>query len=474
MVIRLVMCLCTVVIADSQPDVGLVRPGARLPFEGSDAIHEGNESGQWQSTKGNFLKESGYNKYLMILGVILAVASFVTISLLILLLICAVLADLAVPLLALLPSASAAIFAVQIVATAASFEGVPLSLKTVATPLLLAVPITLRPDSVILLSFLLLTAVWLARRSRCASININSRRQIEEMGMKVNKVPHGLCPGAWELRALGFFAFPLTLSSTQLLLRLDEADSPLAGFLLSIVLLSFLLNQAASTWVFVRKVLRDGRVVQTALPHCSGHVSSVFIDKTCDELGSMPMTSGSSACRSISEWMKTPSWCFSHPVAEVEEVYFPEEVVGPLQKDIWDLEGSEDEQTQLLATDLPHQRAEQSFLASSNQSQFGDIFHGGPSPVKVCHPISVRSKRCYGGSQETVAGQSLWGEGIPFFHCSISDRLLIRHWFPVILKGIACLPWLDCAIPSKTPVPQLVVVLLVSVVVCPCSTQLRK
>ena len=403
MVIRLVMCLCAVVIADSQPDVGLVRPNG-APFEGSDAI-QGNESGQRQSIKGNFLKQrqyGGYNKYLMFLGVILAVASFLTISLLILLLICAVLADLAVPLLALLPSASAAIFAVQILATAASFEDVPLSLKTVATPLLLAVPITLRPDSVILLSFVLLTAVWLARRSRSASINANSRRQMEEMGMKVNKVPHGLCPGAWELRALGFFAFPLTLASTQLLLRLDEADSPLAGFLLSIVLLSFLFNQAASTWVFVRKVLRDGRVVQTALPHYSGHVSSVFIDKTCDELGSMPMTSGSSACRSISEWMKTPSWCFSHPVAEVEEVYFPDEAVGP-QKDL-DLEGSEEEQTQLLATDLP-QGAEQSLLAS-NQSQFGDIFHGGPSPVKVCHPISVRSKRCYGGSQETVAGQS--------------------------------------------------------------------
>ena len=406
MVIRLVMCLCAVVIADSQPDVGLVRPNG-APFEGSDAI-QGNESGQRQSIKGNFLKQrqyGGYNKYLMFLGVILAVASFLTISLLILLLICAVLADLAVPLLALLPSASAAIFAVQILATAASFEDVPLSLKTVATPLLLAVPITLRPDSVILLSFVLLTAVWLARRSRSASINANSRRQMEEMGMKVNKVPHGLCPGAWELRALGFFAFPLTLASTQLLLRLDEADSPLAGFLLSIVLLSFLLNQAASTWVFVRKVLRDGRVVQTALPHYSGHVSSVFIDKTCDELGSMPMTSGSSACRSISEWMKTPSWCFSHPVAEVEEVYFPDEAVGP-QKDL-DLEGSEEEQTQLLATDLP-QGAEQSLLAS-NQSQFGDIFHGGPSPVKVCHPISVRSKRCYGGSQETVAGQSFCG-----------------------------------------------------------------
>ena len=450
MVIRLVMCLCAVVIADSQPDVGLVRPNG-APFEGSDAI-QGNESGQRQSTKQNFFKQGGYNKYLMFLGVILAVASFVTISLLILLLICAVLGDLAVPLLALLPSASAAIFAVQILATAASFEDVPLSLKTVATPLLLAVPITLRPDSVILLSFVLLTAVWLARRSRCASINANSRRQMEEMGMKVNKVPHGLCPGAWELRALGFFAFPLTLASTQLLLRLDEADSPLAGFLLSIVLLSFLLNQAASTWVFVRKVLRDGRVVQTALPHYSGHVSSVFIDKTCDELGSMPMTSGSSACRSISEWMKTPSWCFSHPVAEVEEVYFPDEVVGP-QKDL-DLEGSEEEQTQLLATDLP-QGAEQSFLAS-NQSQFGDIFHDGPSPVKVCHPISVRSKRCYGGSQETVAGQffcgvKAFGSSIapsPIFSSFVigfllfSQELLVFHgWTARSHPKRQCLNW---------------------------------
>ena len=123
----------------------------------------------------------------------------------------------------------------------------------------------------------LLTAAWLSRRAR--SLHQGPR--------------HGLSPGAWELRALEFVAFPLTVSSTQLLLRLDEADSPLAGFLLSIVLLCFLLNQAASTWGFVRDVLRDGPVVRTALPQvCVGdpsvsYASSVFVDKICDELSSM-------------------------------------------------------------------------------------------------------------------------------------------------------------------------------------------
>ena len=329
-------------------------------------------------------------------GVVLAAASFVTFFLLLLILICTLVGSLAVPVLGMLPSASAAVFAVQVVAMVGSFNKVP-PLQELATPMLLAIP-TLSPDSVLWSSFLLLTAVWLSRRARSLQ-------------------GHGLSPGAWELRALGFVAFPLTVSSTQLLLRLDEADSPLAGFLLSIVLLCFLLNQAASTWGFVRDVLRDGRVVRTALPQvCVGdpsvsYVSSVFVDKICDELSSMPMNSsqGRTSSGTISQWMKTPSWCFSHPLAVVEALDFPEEMISG-SKDSWprkhgnvqQIEGSEDELADLLR-DQDCDGAEQSSSAS-NPAALGDVFHGGPSQVKACHPISVRSKSCYDVSKETVAG----------------------------------------------------------------------
>lgn len=354
---------------------------------------------------------------MMAAGVVLAAASLVTFFLLVLILICTLVGSLEVPVLGMLPSASAAVFAIQVVAMVGSFNNVPLPLQELATPMLLAIP-PLSPDSVLWSSFLLLTAVWLSRRAR-----------------SLHQGPgHGLSPGAWELRALGFVAFPLTVSSTQLLLRLDEADSPLAGFLLSIVLLCFLLNQAASTWGFVRDVLRDGRVVRTALPQvCVGdpsvsYVSSVFVDKICDELSSMPMNSsqGRISSGTISQWMKTPSWCFSHPLAVVEALDFPEEMIsgskdsprkhGNVQREEL-ADHSEDELADLLR-DQENDEAEQSSSAS-NLAELGDVFHGGPSQVKICHPISVRSKSCYDVSKETVA-------------------------------GITCLPWLDCAIPSKT------------------------
>ena len=328
---------------------------------------------------------------LMMLGVVVAAASFVTFILLFVLLI-GVFFGLAVPVLGMLPSASAATFAIEVVAVG-SFEDVG-PLKALAAPLVglskdSGAPFP--PDSVLWSSFLFLTAVWLSRRARAALVS------------REKWIPRGVSPGAWELRALGFVAFPLTRSSTQLLLRLDEADSPLAGFLLSTVLLCFLLNQAASTWGFVKEVLQDGRVVRTVLPEvCVGDQSWIFVDKTCDELSSMPINSsqGLTANGTISAWMKTPGWCFAHPLAAVQALNFPEEMVfGPkVQKAHEQQEGSEDE----LADLLQDQGAEQSFSAA----EFGSrtVFHGGPSEIKICHPISVRSKFCYDSSMETVAG----------------------------------------------------------------------
>eukprot|EP00438_Fugacium_kawagutii_P009553 Skav227894 [mRNA] locus=scaffold1951:153110:158045:- [translate_table: standard] len=329
---------------------------------------------QWHwCEKVDFLQ--GHDSLMIALGVILAVTSLITMGLA-LLLIGISLAGLTVPLTGMLPASSAAVFAVQVLVMLGSSEHVPLPLKELATPL--AVPLS--PDSVLWASFLLLTAVWLLRRCRGPG-------------------PHGLSPGSWELRALGFVAFPLTVSSTQLLLRLDEADSPLAGFLLSTVLLCFLLNQAASTWGFVHKVLQDGRVVQTNMPDgcVGGRVSTVFVDKTCDELGSMPVNSSQGLSRSpISEWLKTPSWCFSDPLAVVEEVIFFEDMLVQQQfigsararadlrashSDLEQQEASADELADLLSRDQAE--ADAPTLAFDHSDPSNQLSHPSPNAMRT-------------------------------------------------------------------------------------------
>ncbi|CAJ1383934.1 unnamed protein product [Effrenium voratum] len=354
-------------------------------------------------------------------GTILAATTLCAGFVVILVLVCAV-AGLAVPLLAMLPSASAAVLAIQAIVLVEISEFIPVPLKALSAPLKLP-----RSDSVLACSILLLAAVWLARRARVYLLR-KSLRQSSEFCC-----PHGLSRGTWELRALGFLAFPLTASSTQILLNLDRADSPLAGFLFSTVLLCFLVNQAASALLFVRDVLRDGCVIRAALPKNAGG-GEVFIDRLCDELRAIPSRAwpsqpGQFGQSGAENWLATSTWCFSHSVARVMEVELAEEDLTCRNEQLSPYQAMSDcceddlQGKPLLRGEVVEDSCELDASPEAASEAFAlpeapaFLFRGGVSAVKLSHPATVSITQCYG-----VQGKSL--------------------------AGVVCIPWLDCAVPS--------------------------
>ena len=181
-------------------------------------------------------QEAGEGRHLVVLGAVLAGACIFSGVILGFLLLSSV-AGLAVPLLGALPSTSAAVFAMQVLAVGSTSP-----LNDLAVPLRWMAP---QPDSMLVGCILLLAFVWLARR---AALRLH-RKQLDQSSAE----PHGLSPGSWELRALGLVAFPLAAASTQLAASLDQADSALAGLVVSTVILCFLTNQAVLAFRFLHQ-----------------------------------------------------------------------------------------------------------------------------------------------------------------------------------------------------------------------------
>ena len=254
-------------------------------------------------------------RHLVLLGAVLAATCIFSGVILGFLLLASV-AGLAMPLMGALPSTSAALFAMQVLA-AVGFAEAPPALKDLGVPLGWMAP---RPDSVLVGCILVLAFVWLARRT---AVRLH-RKNLGPRG--VAQLPHGLSPGSWELRALGLVAFPLAAASTQLVASLDQADSAVAGLVVSSVILCFLANQAALAFCFVRRVLDEGTVKRTLLPELGrgsgGH--EVFIDKLCDELRALPL-SASPPGQAMSDWLGTSGWCVAPPVALIEETEWSDE-----------------------------------------------------------------------------------------------------------------------------------------------------
>ena len=251
-------------------------------------------------------------RHLVILGAVLAAAcvfSGVILGFLIL----ASVAGLAMPLMGALPSTSAAFFAMEVLAAMGS-TSIPISLQDLIIPLGWMYP---APDSMLVSCILVLALVWLARRTAV-------RLHRKHLGTNcVAQMPHGLSPGSWELRALGLLAFPLASASAQLVINLDQADSAVAGLVVSIVILCFLANQAALAFCFVQRVLEEGEVLRTAMPNSS--CQEIFIDKISDEIRALPLSSSPPGQALMSQWLATAGWYVAPSVALIEETEWSDE-----------------------------------------------------------------------------------------------------------------------------------------------------
>ncbi|CAE7320810.1 unnamed protein product [Symbiodinium sp. KB8] len=357
-------------------------------------------------------QEAGEGRHLVVLGAVLAGACIFSGVILGFLLLSSV-AGLAVPLLGALPSTSAAVFAMQVLAVGSTSP-----LNDLAVPLRWMAP---QPDSMLVGCILLLAFVWLARR---AALRLH-RKQLDQSSAE----PHGLSPGSWELRALGLVAFPLAAASTQLAASLDQADSALAGLVVSTVILCFLTNQAVLAFRFLHQVLEEGSVTRTPLPAGAGQV---FIDKRCDELRALPL--GASPGEAMSEWLGTSGWWVAPSVALIEETEWTDEAMETFRERMAhsSLEVPEDNTRQRAPDSLDDELQDQPLLEAKSEGadSTGDgtpstlpepqvLFRGGASAVKECHPLTVKSTVCFDGPTREACA------------------------------GVACLPWLDCAVPSS-------------------------
>ncbi|CAE7245962.1 unnamed protein product [Symbiodinium sp. CCMP2592] len=388
------------------------------------AASTASASGASEARPGTFESRTGDRpggegeRHLAVLGAVLAGACIFSGVILGFLLLSAV-AGLAVPLMGALPSTSAAIFATQVLAA-----GPTSPLNDLAVPLRWMAP---QPDSMLVGCILLLAFVWLARRT---ALRLHRKHLDQSSATQVpHQVPHGLSPGSWELRALGLVAFPLAAASTQLAASLDRADSALAGLVVSTVILCFLTNQAVLAFRFLHQVLEEGSVTRTPLPTGLGQV---FIDRRCDELRALPL--GASPGEAMSEWLGTSGWWVAPSVALIEETEWTDEAMETFRERMThsSLEVPGDSTRQRAPDSLDDELQDQPLLEAKSEGAdtTGDgtpttlpepqvLFRGGASAVKECHPLTVKSTVCFDGPAREACA------------------------------GVACLPWLDCAVPSS-------------------------
>ncbi|CAE8701920.1 unnamed protein product [Polarella glacialis] len=406
----------------AEAEIRLQRPPAQPPslVERASSTDDGREASPLLH----------YGRPLVAVGLALAATAFSSFLVLGLALLSATL-GLPVPLLAVLPSASAALFALQLLAFSGSKAGAPPHLADLARPL--ARVLAPRADNVISLCVLGLTAVWLARRGAA----FRHRRAMGDTGDVCDReLPHSLTAGAWEFRALGIMAFPLATASAELLLNLGQADSAAAGSFVAVVSLSLLVHQAFLATIFV----------SAKLPAPAGG-GEVLVDRVCNELRALPTSPPRPgfAAGLFSDWLASPGWCVAPAVAAVQEYEFPspdeaeaserslnsrrwEEALPAAPADEDDLQGrpllNQAMEEEAVDGDMDAEDAERGVQVggSSSSSSTGlvpELFWGSPSAVKLRHPLTVTTVLAY----------------------EVQARDLVA--------GISSINWLDCAVPAS-------------------------
>eukprot|EP00929_Paragymnodinium_shiwhaense_P083103 TRINITY_DN4413_c0_g1_i2.p1 TRINITY_DN4413_c0_g1~~TRINITY_DN4413_c0_g1_i2.p1 ORF type:complete len:1120 (+),score=205.61 TRINITY_DN4413_c0_g1_i2:134-3493(+) len=274
-------------------------------------------------------------------------------------------------------------------------------------------------------------------------------------------LPYGLYFGTWELRTIGFVALPLSMacwrSCFQALLYTDGegADglvqfSPFLGGVLGGGILVLLLAVVVWSRHKVNSACKEGAVICTHLPCCEEQV--VFVDRCCDQLRSMPLLM-SKRSRLLGNWTSSPGWCVSQPVASIQELEHlgePEVEAGQMHlvasTGSWQLlwpagpwrgkkpDGGDGGQYSVVrqeSRDGPDDgvisRA-MSASASIHSMRLDQDWDGKDSPSLVMQgqPVRATTKFSYQASTGLRGGPS------------------------TALVGVACLPWIDTAVPASS------------------------
>lgn len=367
--------------------------------------------------------DGAHSHLLVVLSLFLALLTLLF-SLLLGMVAVAAAAGVPVPLLAALPAVSSALAIVQLLALAGARPDAPAVLADLAQPLLQA---ALAPGTAVCLLTTTLGVVWLRRSGAL-------QRHIADNGQDCPK-PHSLAPGAWELRAIGLLALPWVAAATSAV-----AEHVTAGRCSVVVLvLVLLMYWAVKAYMFASEVIAQGSVVRTALPRTAGG-AEVFADRVCNELLALPACPPVPSVALFGDWMSSPSWCVAPAVASLKEV---EHHGAKARSDSWALEEQaeaeassgrvEDEQQGrplLVRSIVEHEDTGHSEFQANDEGDLspdplrpgagvGGVASGSrPSSVAVAHPVLARTASAY----------------------EVRARDLVA--------GVACVPWLDCAVPA--------------------------
>mmetsp|Transcript_102328 Transcript_102328/g.257798 ORF Transcript_102328/g.257798 Transcript_102328/m.257798 type:complete len:889 (-) Transcript_102328:95-2761(-) len=462
-------CLVAVVrstAAETEPEVSAAQP-AKVPLTrlyGSDA--EGKEltpvnidvvtarigpsaSSSTQSGDEGYPPElvaapRPHSYFLVAVGLGLSLAAFLAMAMLGVSVLAA-LCDVSVPLLAAVPTSSAALLMLQLLSRMGQGSGASAALVDLGRSLAWALPMS--PDTELLASLAVIVASWFARRK------LATQRCAEDA--KVSEPPHGLLPGAWELRVGSLLAFPLAASATRVLS--GDSSWPVLGSAIAAVVLFLLAHHILLALKFVTEVISDGRVVCATLPASAGG-GEVFVDRVCNQLRALPVSPPRPGfCpKLVSEWLTSPGWCVAPEVAVIHEVEHCganvsgdgdlEPGMGTLMQ--WCGGGEEDDRRDghggdledelqgrplLRGGSLDREDTTASVASLEEDAENGHVpgSLGGspghrsysarywrPSAVNLAHPVRVSTASAF----------------------EIRARDLVA--------GVACIPWLDCAVPA--------------------------
>jgi hypothetical protein len=220
-------------------------------------------------------------------------------------------------LLAILPSLSVSVFALQFLISVGSSPNAPEPLQYFCEPLLWLAPKT--ASSTITLSVLAFIATLLAHAVVvCVYILHNGKGSAEAL-------PHILVFGSWELRLLSFLAFPLTSASvSNIASKLAPSSKELffmdyVRMFPSFAIIVTLCWIAFWTWRRVSKAIADEQVFLTTMPRPigsgKGFTYPIFCDHYCDQLRAVPEEGGSSYL--FADWLTSPGWCIAPQVATI-------------------------------------------------------------------------------------------------------------------------------------------------------------
>jgi hypothetical protein len=359
-----------------------------------------------------------------------------------------------VPLLAILPAASATVFSLQVVKIAGRAETYKVTTPLTDICRFFGWVLPTSSSNMLIASLAALILVALLRLVALQRQRAENARA-SQGHLSLQSSPHGLTSGAWELRAFGLVVFPLSTTATELIVGEQANYVPVLGPAFGIIVLFCLGHIILNALKFVTDVIEDRDVVRARLPRTAGG-GEVFVDRVCDQLRALPSRPPNPGCSSLfRDWLTTPGWSVAPIVALVHKIehqglpaaHTDDDMEQGMMEGMWcsSLDASKN-------VDREHDTEVRTGLEVrpllESQSFRDDATDAGDA-VRLAEMAKARSEAS--GEAPKLRPQVTFDR---------SSSVALAH--PVkatttatydlraqsLVAGVVCIPWIDCAVPA--------------------------